>query len=350
MAESASPSAADDMRRHASSRFGLRRLISDWQFWLGIFVSLFFLYWAFRQVNDLGNVGRAIASANYVYAIPALIAYFLGVAVRAVRWRLLLQPIKSLSARKLFPVVVIGYMANDVLPARMGELVRVYVLGRDEGISKTAGLATVFVERVFDGLTMLLFIAVVALFVPLGAGLENVVRIAGIVLVAMMLSALAIAASPRRARGLVAVFLPIVPAAARPRVISFVDRFLEGLAVLQSGRAMLVIFALSILAWLFEATMYYVLGAGFALGTGPQAFLLTTAVANLGTMVPSSPGYVGTFEALAVFTLGRFGVASDLALSYTVALHAVLLVPITLLGFFYMWRRHVSLSLAKETR
>lgn len=318
------------------------RLIGDWQFWLGLVVSLFFLYWAFQQTNDLRSVARALARADYLYVVPALVAYFLGVAVRAVRWRLLLQPLKQLAARRLFPIVVIGYMANDVLPVRMGELVRAYVLGRAEGISKSASLATIFIERVLDGLTMLLFIAAVALFVPLDAGLANVVRIAAGLLVALLLLTLVIAARRPWALRLVSLLVSLAPVRARPKLAAVAARFLAGLGVLQSPRAMLSALALSLLAWLCEATMYYLLSFGFALGLGFHGLLLTTAVVNLGTMVPSSPGYVGTFEALAVFTLQRFAVAGDLALSYTVALHAALLVPVTLLGFYYMWRWHVS--------
>lgn len=327
-----------------------RRLLGDWQFWLGLVVSLSFLYWASQQADDLRNVARALAQANYLYVAPALVAYFLGVAVRAVRWRLLLQPVKPISARRLFPVVVIGYMANDVLPVRMGEFVRAYVLGRAEGVSKSTSLATIFVERVFDGLTMLLFIAAVALFVPLDPSLENVLRIAGAVLVGLLILGLAIAVSRPLALRLVSLFLGFAPAVARPKLALVADRFLSGLGVLQSPRAMLTVLALSVLAWLSEATMYYVLGFGFALGVGFHALLLTTAVVNLGTMVPSSPGYVGTFEALAVFTLRRFAVEGDLALSYAVALHAVLLVPVTLLGLYYVWRRHVTLGLASRER
>jgi uncharacterized protein (TIRG00374 family) len=318
---------------HERRRGRWHRLFHDWQFWLGLAISLFLV--------------QALAQANYVYVLPALLAYFAGVAVRAMRWSVLLRPIKPLGWRQLFPVVVIGYMANDVLPARMGELVRTYVLSRDHGLAKTTGLATIFVERVFDGVTMLLFLATVALFVPLGAGIESIARLAGVILVALLVAAVAVAASPAQAARFAHLFVRLAPASARPRLIALVDRFSFGLSALQSGRTVLGVLGLSVLAWLLEATMYYVLGFGFALALGFHAFLLTTAVANLGTMVPSSPGYIGTFEALAVFTLGRFAVAGDLALSYAVALHAALLVPITLWGFYYMWRRHVTLTFSE---
>src|SRR5579859_7048187 len=127
---------------------------------VGVAVSLFFLYWAFRLVGN-GNLGSAVESiqhANYWFLLPALAAYFAGVWLRAVRWRVLLKPVKSIEVSTLFPVVVIGYMANDVLPARLGEVVRAYVLGEQEDIPKTTTLATIVVERLFDGIAMLIFV------------------------------------------------------------------------------------------------------------------------------------------------------------------------------------------------
>ncbi|MCL5961132.1 MAG: flippase-like domain-containing protein, partial [Chloroflexi bacterium] len=125
-------------------------VMKRWKFWLGLAVSCVFLYLAFRG-QDFGQIGRAIRKANYVYVLPALAAYFAGIWIRAMRWRYLLSPVADRPARRLFPVVVIGYMANDILPVRMGELVRAYVLGEREQISKSATLATILVERIFDG-------------------------------------------------------------------------------------------------------------------------------------------------------------------------------------------------------
>src|SRR5438105_4893404 len=129
-------------------------LLKSRQFIFGIIVSLIFLVWALSK-EDLGQVGQAILRANYLALLPALLLYFIGVWVRAVRWRILLNPIApEVGLYETFEVVVIGYMANDVLPARIGELVRAYVLSRREGIRKTGTLATILVERIFDGLTM----------------------------------------------------------------------------------------------------------------------------------------------------------------------------------------------------
>ncbi|MBI2953795.1 MAG: flippase-like domain-containing protein [Chloroflexi bacterium] len=319
-----------------------------WQIWVGLIVSLFFLVWALRQVNSFGEVWAALASANYVLIVPALAAYFLGVWFRALRWRCLLTPLRNIPAGRLFPVVVIGYMANDVLPARMGELVRAYVLAKEEGISKSSSLATIFIERVFDGIVLLLFAVVVSLFVPLDEGLTTIVRIAAVIFLLAVVGFFSLAFWPNTATRGIALATKALPPGVRPRINEIGVSFVDGLQALLQGRLLVSALALSIVAWLCEATMYYIIGVGFALSQPFYVFVLNTVVANLGTMVPSSPGYVGTFEALSVFTLGLFKVNPDLAMSYTLVLHVVLLVPVTLLGFFYLWRHHLSLAVIRR--
>jgi uncharacterized protein (TIRG00374 family) len=271
-----------------------------------------------------------------------------GVWLRSLRWHYLLKPVKSLSANQLFPVVVIGYMANDVLPARIGELVRAYVLGEREGVSKSATLGTILAERVFDGLIMLLFMGVVSLLVPFDGFLQQIIRIAGAVFVGAMIVILVVASSRRLTLQVLNVFLKLAPQSMRPRLERIANAFIEGFAAMQSFRTILVVFALSVLAWLFEAGMYYVLGMSFDLRLPFYVMVLTTAVANLGTMVPSSPGYVGVFEWLCVTTLGLFGVAQAAAFSYTIVLHVALILPVVIWGVFYMWSYSLSLGQASQ--
>lgn len=324
-------------------------LVRNWRFWVGLAVSLFFLWWAVQQANDLQRVASSLRGANYIYLIPALIVYFVGVWLRSVRWRYLLGRLKPVPTSRLFPVVVIGYMANDVLPARMGELVRVHVLSEREGISRTASFATVLIERAFDGVAVLLFMAVISIFVPFAPHLEQVFRWAGAAFAAalVMFFLIGVASGPFLvAFGLLA---RMVPAKQRPRLIEVVTSFVEGMKVMLQGRSLAAVLGFSVAAWLCESAMYIVLGLGFGLNMPPYVYVLNTAVVNLGTMVPSSPGYVGTFEALSMFTLGLFGAEPNAALAYTAVLHLALLVPVTLLGFFYMWRHNLSLRNLRES-
>ncbi len=322
----------------------LRKLLKHWRIWIGIIISILFLFLVFRQLTDLGQVIDTAKNANYLYVFPALIVYFIGVWIRAIRWHFILKPIKSISSARLFPVVVIGYMANDVLPARIGEIVRSYILGDREKISKTASLATILVERLFDGLIMLLFMAIVSFFVNFSEQLQQIFKFAGIFLVIFFVIIVVIASSKKLTLDLIQLILKLLPQKFRAPIVKRGNLFIDGLAAVQNFRTVFVGLALSLVAWLFEACMYYILAIGFDLNLPIYAFILTTAVVNLGTMVPSSPGYIGTFEALSVFTLSLFAINENVAFTYTVVLHVLLIVPITFWGFFYLWKYNLSLK------
>ncbi|MBI4759245.1 MAG: flippase-like domain-containing protein [Chloroflexi bacterium] len=324
-------------------------MFRKWRFWLGLVVSLAFLYLAFRQV-DLASTWGAIQRANYLFLLPAVVVYFVGVWVRAVRWRYLLRPIKETSPSRLFPVVVIGYMANDILPVRMGELVRAYVLGEKERVSKTAILATIVVERVFDGLVMLAFMVTISAFIPLEPWLQQITRLAAALFLGFLAVSFVVASSRRLTVSLFGMFTRYLPGTLGQRAKGLFASFLEGFAVLQSPGGVAAVFSTSLLAWLCEGSMYYLLMFSFPFVQPFYVFLLTTAVANLGTMVPSSPGYVGTFDLPAIAVLTLFGVEKSLAASYTLVLHAALLLPVTLLGFYYLWREGITLGQVSRAR
>ena len=134
-------------------------ILKRWQFWLGLAVSAVFLLWALQGL-DLQQVAQYLKRGNYLWLIPSVGVYFLAVLVRTWRWDYLLRPLKRIPVKRLFPVVVIGYMGNNIFPFRVGELLRAYVLKRNEQVSISSSLATIVVERIFDGLTMLLFVFV----------------------------------------------------------------------------------------------------------------------------------------------------------------------------------------------
>jgi len=180
------------------------------RFWLGVLVSLIFLYLAFRG-QDLGRLGEELKGANYWWLIPAVAVYFVAVLVRSLRWRYLLQPVKIIPSSRLFPVVVIGYAGNNVLPLRAGEVIRAFVLRRKEGTSASAALATIAVERIFDGLTMLFFIAVAAALISFrgsserlmtNKSLEQLVTFMSLLFFGALTVFFLLASSPRRMRKL----------------------------------------------------------------------------------------------------------------------------------------------------
>jgi uncharacterized membrane protein YbhN (UPF0104 family) len=309
---------------------------------LGVLISIVLLWLALHGV-DFAALWRALQGAQYWWLLPAIAVYFEGVWMRAVRWRVLLAPVRQVPARRLFPVIAVGYMANDLLPARLGEVVRVYMLGRREGIGKTAALATVMLERVLDGVTMLLFLGIAMLLVPLESWLVRLLGAGAALFAGALLALLLLArASPVVVR-LVELAAVILPSSLRPWPVRLAGAFLDGLHVLRSPLLTVKALGASVAAWTCEALMYYLVALAFALTPPPAAILATTAVANLGTLVPSSPGYIGPFEFLVRRTLEAFGVGAEVALGYALVLHVVLLLPIILVGLFYAWKEHVTI-------
>lgn len=314
----------------------------NWRVWLGLVVSAVFLYMALAGLK-LDLVWQTMRAANYLWILPGVAVYFGAVVARTWRWHYLLRPLKPVPLRHLFPIVVIGYMGNNVYPARAGELLRAYILKRKEGISGSASVATILLERIFDGLTMLFFVFVALPFTPLPDWLRTTVIVSSVLFFGALIVFFIIAASPERTQTVYHWVIDLlVPATFRPRVRGLADRFMTGLHSLRRGRDVVMLFVTSVVIWLTETVKYWFVMQGFPFQVPFYALMLMTAVVNLATTIPSSPGYVGTFDLPGIRILETFRVPSAIAAGYTLVLHAALWLPITLLGFFYMWRESLT--------
>jgi len=322
--------------------------LKRWQFWLGLLISAVCLWWALRTLR-LADMWAVVRQANYWWLVPSVAIYFVAVWARTWRWHYLLRPLKRVPLGQLFPVVVIGYMGNNVYPARAGEFVRAYVLKRNEQVSVSASLATVIVERIFDGIVMLMFVLVALPFAPsLPDWLRQVVVWGSVAFFGALVIFLALASAPKR---FAAVYnwgvARCVPDRLRPGVGGLLDHFVEGLACLRSPLDLLMIFVTSIVIWLTETVKYWFVMHAFPGGGFPVSFfalMLMNGVVNLATTIPSAPGYVGTFDTPGIEILKVFGVDAAAAAGYTLVLHAALWFPITALGAWYLAREGLRWS------
>lgn len=327
--------------------------------WLGIPISLFFLIVAFRG-QDPAEIRTALSRVDWRFLPLALVFLYTGITVRAFRWHVLLRPVRDIPTRDVFPIMIIGYAANNVLPLRAGELVRAWVLEQRYGVRKTAALATIAVERLFDGITMLLFVGGAATVVGMTSELRHVALVAAAVFaVALIGMGILLAGGTVRDRLLSLVLGPL-PERLATRVERMAESFLSGLGVLARRRDLALVAVTSLISWGFEATTYWTVARAFgdplAAAITPVGAMLTTATGNLATLVPAGPGFVGTFEAgilLAVHSV--LLVPRGLALSYAVLLHLLLWAPVTIWGAIEWWRlgivgqRHISLGNAVES-
>jgi uncharacterized protein (TIRG00374 family) len=328
-------------------------LLKSRGFWIGVLVSVIFIG-LFVRSTDFGEVKAAFEDANYPLALASLPVYFLGLWMRTLRWRYLLRPVKRVSAVRLYPVVIIGLMANNLIPARVGELVRAYVLGQRERISKSASLGTIAVDRLFDGITLIPFMVLIAAFaghqaefnVPLlghlnftGLGIVMSVLF-GIMLVVLFYFAFAEHGQQLLHR----ILRALLPKSLEHRVEEVVDSFISGLHALRNPLDLGAAWIMSLISWTLEATMYYMVALAFDIHVGFHVFLLLTAAANLAIAVVASQGGVGPFELVVKETLVAFGVAEGSAGAYAIGLHALLLFPIIAIGLWLMWSMKLTFA------
>jgi len=321
-----------------------------WRFWLGIAISILFLAYAIRG-QRLPEVWQGLREANYLWLIPGIIVYFGGVWLRTYRWKYLLRPMKSIPVRALFPVVTIGYMGNNIFPFRAGEVLRAYVLKRKEQVSASASLATILVERIFDGITMLIFVFAILPLVPTNPFLSRLLPFMSLLFFGALAVFLLVASSPARTERIYEwVVDRLVPGRFREQVRDLLAKFVEGLQVLRSGRDMAFVMGISILLWLVEAWKYWFVMQGFDFHQPFYALVFTCAIVNLATSIPSTPGYLGTFEVAGIESLVLFGVQRYTATSFMLVLHAALWFPVTAVGAYFAWRESLSWGEMEQLR
>ncbi len=315
-------------------------------FWIGIAVSLIFIG-LFARSTDFGEVRSAFEDANYAVALASLPVYFLGLWIRTIRWQYLLRRVKKVPAIRLYPVVIIGLMANNLIPARAGELARAYVLGERERISKTTTLGTIAVDRLFDGVTLIPMMLIVAAFAggdvtfPVGLGQSLSFAGLGIVMAVLFGAALAVlfflALSQNGQQMLQTLLHRIAPAKIEPKIDYLLNSFFDGLHALKSPSDLAVASVMSLMSWTLEATMYYIVAIAFGIHEPFYVFLLLTAAANLAIAIVASQGGIGPFELVVSKTVVAFGAAGELGSAYAIGLHALLLFPIIAIGLYLMW-------------
>jgi glycosyltransferase 2 family protein len=333
--------------------------MKKWHFWLGVLISIFFL-WLVLPGLHLDQFWDSVKEANYIWLVPGIGVYFVGVWVRAWRWHYLLGPIKKIPTQTMFPITTIGYMGNNVYPARAGEVLRAVILKRKEGVSVSASLATIIVERIFDGVVMLAFVFVnlpeLAKLTGASGFVGNMQQVAligtGVFLGALVVFLLAAMFPHFTARMGVWLFSYILPKRLHERVTSLMTKFLDGLASLRSPVNVLMVFFTSVIIWLLETGKYWFVMHAFDFTVSFFALMLMNGIVNLATTIPSAPGYIGTFDAPGIAVLTAYGVEHSVAAGYTLVLHVALWLPITLLGAYYLAREgiHWNDALRAETR
>jgi uncharacterized protein (TIRG00374 family) len=311
---------------------------ANWKLWIGLLISALFLYLAFRKV-DLGQMGNALKKAHYWYLPPAILILFFSHYLRALRWRYLLDPVKHLDISSLFSSLIIGYGANTVTPAHLGEFLRAYVLSKKREISMGSSFATIVIERIIDVFTLLLLMCVVIFIHPFPdwVGKSGYIMFAGTL--GLFLVLVFLKKSDSKGQALLRILLKPLPARYDARVKGMIERFLSGVVLLKRWHDYITVTLLSAAIWVCYALgFYFGLEAFDFIKTYHLAWyvsLVLLVITTISVVVPSSPGYVGTFHFLCQVSLAMFGVPASSALSFAIVVHAVMFLPVLALAILF---------------
>lgn len=311
---------------------------------LGILMSAALLVILFFRI-DLNQFFAAFRSANYYYAILIILVVVAGGILRALRWQWIMLPIKKISVASLFSATVVGYMANSLLPARMGEFVRAHVIGSREGISRASSFATIVVERLFDGLSILLIFAVAPYWIKFPA--QKALMAAGLFALFLCILVILVILMFRYKKEKVLDFFNFVfrflPESSRQKIMKVLGSLADGFKTVEKGHHLYIISFYSFSIWLITALGIYFTAVSFGYHISYASSVFILIVLLFATMLPSSPGFVGTFDAGMAYGLMIFNIPREAALGMAVLYHGLTMLPIIILGLYYMWKDRISL-------
>ena len=321
---------------------------------VGIIVAIIAAYFAIRDVD--GQALRiALAAAHYGYVVPALIFTLLGYVARAWRWQALIAPAKPVPFKSVFPQLVIGIAWNVAIPLRIGELVRAHLLGQREHVSRSMLLATIVVERVLDGVAIMAMLGAVAWLHPALPDWALSFSYSALLIFGVAFSGLImLIVSESLTLRLLDFVTRHLPQTIGGRLNRFAQKFMQGFGALRSPTGLWQVALSTVAIWFVEVASYAALFPAFEFAfdaiTFASAASFYAVVLNLSSLIPSSPGNVGTMEYFGELALSIFGISPAPALSFTLVNHAVQLVVIIALGVWALWREGLSVNeLARQS-
>jgi uncharacterized protein (TIRG00374 family) len=355
---------------------------------IGLLISAIFVYLAFRRV-ELTEVIYSVQRVNYLWIIPNVAVVVMTMVIRAERWRHILRPLREYKMGQLFPPVMIGFMANNLLPVRLGEIVRAYSLGAKTGQSRSSIFATVVIERIFDSLSLMAMFWLVILFIPF----PPVVRKFGFATLILNLI-LIIFLIVLKQKGEILIDkitsrIPFLPSPLANKIDHILRRFAEGLNIFEKYKSLGLIAVWSLILWVVTALSNYFIFMAFGFYPDIAASFILLLFVAAGVLLPSAPGFVGVFQAAVIGafallnnlgmigyqltvekirmlslaipafsnapvpafgsyceSLGLFGISKGEALSFSMILWLCQYIPVTLLGLYYLKRQHLSLKVS----
>ncbi len=312
------------------------------RFWVSLVISVVLIA-LFLRATHPRELADAFGEADYIWLIPGTAVLFLAITARCIRWSVLMRPVAPMGPFRLMPYAIIGYMANNLLPARAGEVVRAYVLGDRERVSKMGTFGTIAVERLFDGCTLVLMLLIAGSLVGFEDGrLRAIAWASTAVFLVAVVAFYFLTLDEARAKRVARYVLRVLPARFEHQAEMLTDNLVGSLRSVHDWRSLAIVALFSAIAWTIEAGAYAVIGQGFNMDVSFAHYCLLLAAANLAIIIPTFFGGTGPFEWAAKLVLVGAGVADNVAGAYSIVAHGVILIPTTILGLILLWSFGVS--------
>ena len=311
----------------------------------GIVISIAFLYLAFGKIN-LDQMSKSFQQANFWIFIPTVFMTLIAHWLRGMRWQLFLKSIKKVSVWSLFSATMIGYMGNTVLPAHLGEVFRANVVGNREGIPTSSVLATLVIERIIDVLTLLVIMVVAVFIYPF----PDWVTKSGYIMFALTLALFAFLVLLKRQNrftlGVLRIALKLFPKFIARKIEELLQAFIKGINGLDRKRDYFSMFLLSLMIWgcywLALHLLFYSFNLIEVYHVNTVSSVVLLVITTISIVVPSSPGYVGTYHYLCQLSLALFGVPRSVGLSFAIVAHGLSILPTALIGFIFVWKEGID--------
>jgi len=324
----------------------------DWKVWAGIAVSIVFLFLAFHKV-DFHQMAHAFTQANYWWLIPAILMLFFSHFLRAWRWQYLLAPVSKVKLGILFNSLLIGYMANTFLPAHLGEFLRAGMVSKKHPISGSSVFATVVIERIIDVFTLLTLMAVTIVIFPFPEWVKQSGYISFAFIAVLFVILVLMKKYKEQSLKITAAVLKPFPSTFQNKILDMLHQFIDGVVGLKSRKHYVIVFILSLSIWFCYGFIFQIGFYAFDFiniyDLPWKASLVLLVITTIAVLVPSSPGYVGTYHFLCQVSLGFFAVPDAEALTYAFVLHGLNFLPILIVGLILFSIEGLSFKKIQQT-
>jgi len=310
---------------------------------LGLLIGAILVYFSLRGIN-FKEVIEGFRAVRYGYIFPPLVIFFIMQILRSWRWGIILSPLEKVDSLSLFSVTSVGFLAIVAIPARIGELARPYLITKKSHINMSSALGTIFVERIFDSITLLFIFAMVLLFTPLPLWLIRGTLVFFLLIMIIFCVMTLLIFKRDASLGALNSLFNRLPERYAVRLNSLINYFIDGLAIITEPKRFVFVILLSAVIWLINGIAIYILFLAFSFTLPPVAAFVLRIILLVGIAIPTAPGFVGNWHYFCILGLALFGITKTDAFTFAVIYHFLSIGIVILLGLIFLPFNKFTLS------